>query len=136
MNIPSGEYICRVQQRAGIGRTHLEDDPGPVAFVDEEPAYRFGIRVSAEGAQQRIIEVPYDGPDRSRSEWHTPNSTLHAAYVGSNGELRAAEDLGFLNVGVLDERSRRVWFYHSAFEYAGGEDVVLSSRYGVCDPVG
>jgi hypothetical protein len=131
--IPPGSYLCTVDQRAGIGRTHLESHPGPEAFVDATPRYRFRISVSERGGRQRVDEAPYDGPERSNSEWHTPNSTLHAPYFGVDGDLHATEDQGFLRLGVQNPATGRLWFYHAAFEYPGGEDTVISVRYGTCE---
>lgn len=129
--IPAGFYLCEIEERTGIGQTHPEADPGPAAFIDDTPRYRFRIEVRTEDEMQRVVEAPYNGPERSMAEWQTPNSTLHEPYFGADGVFRAREDMGFLNLGP--GRNGRYWLYHSAFEYPGGADVVLSVRYGQCE---
>ena len=133
-SVPAGSYTCSVEQRAGIGATHLGGDSGPQAFVDAEPAYRFRITLSDGSEGQRVVEAPYDGPGRSRMEWHTPNSTLHAPYVRDGNVFRATGgEVGFLQLSSQGEPSGRIRFYLSAFEYPGGEDKVLAVRYGHCE---
>lgn len=131
----AGMYLCTVSQKAGIGRTHLENDPGPEAFVS--PAgNRFRIQVVRERDGHTIREIRYSGPDRDPAEWHTPNSVLHSDYFGVDGEddtIAALQDQGFLRFGYLNRQDGSLWFYHAGFEYPGGEDTVLSVRYGVCE---
>jgi hypothetical protein len=132
--ILAGAYVCDVEQRVGIGSTHLEGDAGAMGFVDEAPRYRFRMSLSDDGEAQRAVEAPYDGSDRSQLEWHTPNSTLHAPYVGADGVLRATgEEIGFLHLYADASSASRIRFYHSAFEYPGGEDTVVALRYGHCE---
>ena len=52
--IQEGSYLCTVEQRAGIGATHLEGAGPPGAFVDEEPLARFMI--SIEGVNGEISQ--------------------------------------------------------------------------------
>ena len=132
-NAASGIYLCSVEQRAGIGSTHVSDD-APASFTDESPHYRFRIQIVEEGETQRVVELAYDGADRSRSEWHTPNSTLHAPYVGVGGEFHATEDLAFLYLSPARPGDGRRAFYHAGFEYPGSVDTVLSTRFGYCLP--
>jgi hypothetical protein len=63
--IEAGTYLCGVEQRAGISSTHIEGAGPPRAHSDAEH-YRFRIAVAAVGdtGQLRIVELPYDGPDR------------------------------------------------------------------------
>lgn len=131
----AGTYMCMAAHKAGIGRTHLEGDPGPQAFVGAA-GNRFRIEVVAERDGHIVRELPYDGPDRDPSEWHTRNSVLHSDYYGEDGEddtISAVQDQGFLRFGYVDRASGALWFYHAGFEYPGGEDTNLSIRYGTCE---
>jgi hypothetical protein len=79
----------------------------------------------------RIVEAPYDGPQRSMAQWEDDNSTLHAAYVGDGRAFKAEEGTGFLNFG-RDRWGEGLQFFHSGFQYAGGEDESVAVRWGRC----
>jgi hypothetical protein len=127
-----GGYLCTAQQTASIGSTHLDGARAPHSS-DSSDAYRFRILVSAEGDRLRVVEAPYDGPDRSRYEWEDANSTLHTAYVGDGREFTAVGAPGFLTVGP-NRWGEGIQFYHAGFQYAGGEDESLGIRWGTCEP--
>jgi|CXWL01.1.fsa_nt_gi hypothetical protein len=130
-----GQYICTVMQKAGIGGTHLEGAPTPSAFL-ADAGNRFRIGVIAERDGFTIRELPYNGADRDRAEWHTPNSVLHSDYYGDAGEddtISALVDQGFLRFDSADRATGALWFYHAGFEYPGGEDTNLSVRFGRCE---
>jgi hypothetical protein len=132
--VEPGSYLCSVEQLAAISSTHLEDADPPRASGGPE-VYRFRMRVSAEPGSDRLIveEAPYDGPGRSAMQWEDENSTLHAPYVGDEYVFNAIGDVpGFLRF----TRDRRwgddLQFYHSSFQFAGGEDIHLNARWGRC----
>ncbi len=125
------DYVCTVEQKAGIGAVHLEDAGAPEAFIETETPTRFSIRITGEGQHFVAIETPYSGADRDRYEWHTPNTVLHSAYESDDGrDFVAVEDQAFLRVTTMRDGSLR--FYHSGFEYPGGVDTNLSVRWGTC----
>jgi hypothetical protein len=89
------------------------------------------MRITGEGQGFTAIETPYSGADRDPCEWHTANSVLHSAYVSEDGQdFVATEDRAFLRITVLRDGALR--FYHSGFDYPGGEDTNLSVRWGTC----
>lgn len=130
-----GGYVCSVEQYAGIGSVHLEGSGPPAAFTEGTP-YRFRLVVSvgAEAGQLRIVETPYTGPDRSTYQWQDANSTLHAPYVGDGRVFSAEGEPGFLIVGPDRGHPGSLQFYHSGFQYAGGEDESVAVRWGRCSP--
>ncbi len=130
-SVQGGSYLCTVEQMTAIGSTHLEGAGPPEVFSDTE-LYRFRIRVTADqDGRLRIVEAPYDGPNRSRYEWEEENSTLHDAYIGDGRAFEAEEGLGFLSFG-RDRWGVGVQFYHSGFQYGGGEDESVAVRWGRC----
>lgn len=126
------DYICAVEQKAGIGAAHLEGSGTPQAFVSRETPTRFGMRITREeGRGSHAAETSYAGPDRDPYEWQTANSVLHGAYSSDDGEnFVATEDQAFLR--ILTARNGTLRFYHAGFEYPGGEDTNLSVRWGTC----
>lgn len=127
------EYLCSVREKAGIATLHHEDAPPPKAFTDRATK-RFALRLSEPtGGDKRflIIEIAYEGPDRDKREYQTPNALLHSKYVGDGRNFTAVEDQGFLRLIPINDT--RFEFYHSGFEYPGGEDADLSVRWGACE---
>jgi hypothetical protein len=125
------DYVCTVEQKAGIGAVHLEGAGAPEAFIATETPTRFAMRITGEGQHFTAIETPYSGADRDRYEWHTSNTVLHSAYESDDGQdFVAVEDRAFLRVTAMTDGSLR--FYHAGFEYPGGEDTNLSVRWGLC----
>lgn len=129
-----GNYLCTVEQKAGISVLHLEGRDEPQAFESHDAPTRFAMRIEGTadgtGSEFRVIELPYTEADRDPREWQTPNSVLHSEYVGEWDQFFASEDQAFLRVGNNGDGT--IWFYHSGFEYAGGEDASLSVRSGNC----
>jgi hypothetical protein len=129
-----GNYLCTVDQKAGISVLHLEGRDQPQAFVSQHVNTRFAMRIEGTpdggGEVFRVIELPYTGPDRDPHEWQSANSVLHGEYIGEWDRFFASEDQGFLRVGNNGDET--IWFYHSGFEYAGGEDASLTVRSGNC----
>ena len=139
-NLATGYYVCTVDQKAGVGGVHIEGAGPPSAFI-ARARNRFALSVTrlsppsqSNGGSYRIEEVPYSGPDRDNAEWQDSNSVLHSEYLGDGSDFTAAHDQGFLRLGVEDVSAGTIWFFHSGFEYPGGEDVNLSVRYGTCSP--
>lgn len=140
-----GEYLCTVAERAAIERLHLEDAGPPEATSEPRfgtpPPTRFKIGISAgQDRTLRLIELPYDGSDRDQTDWGTQNSVIHGTYSGTNGSFRSALDdpeayfvLGATTVRPHADGNRE--FYHSGFAWAGGEDKVLSVRWGHCKSI-
>ena len=130
-SVQAGSYLCTVEQMAAIGSTHLQGAGPPEVFTDSE-VYRFRLRVTTEGdGRLRIVEAPYDGPDRSRYQWEDANSTLHSAYIGDGQAFEAEDGPGFLNFR-RDRWGDGLQFYHSGFQYGGGEDESVAVRWGRC----
>lgn len=128
-----GAYLCSVHQMTAIGSTHLEGAGPPVVFSDSE-LYHFRILVTADpDGRLRVVETPYDGPSRSMYQWEDANSTLHSPYVGDGREFRAEDAPGFLTFGP-HRWGDDLQFYHSGFQYGGGEDESLAVRWGRCAP--
>jgi hypothetical protein len=128
-----GSYLCAVEQRAGIGSTHLEGAGPPEAFA-QAVHYRFRLTATrAPDGRLRVVEAPYDGPEHSRYQWEDDNSTLHSVYVGDGRDFTAVDAPGILNF-ARDRRGDALQFYHAGYEYAGGEDKSLSVRWGRCAP--
>jgi hypothetical protein len=135
-SVQPGFYICSVEQLASINSAHLEDADPPRAGAGAG-RYRFRISVRAERDGEGLIveEAPYNGPDRSLSVWEDDNSTLHAPYVGSDYRFDAlGETPGFLRFTRDLRWGDDLQFYHAGFEFAGGEDMHLSVRWGRCTP--
>lgn len=126
----AGDYLCTVEQRAGISQLHLEDAGPPKAFIDDEPIVKFRIRVSP-GPDFVVSELPYTGPDANRRALHTDNAVLHSAYIGDGSSFTAQDDSAFLTLSRNPDTGV-VRFWHSGFEYPGGEDVNLTVRTGMC----
>lgn len=132
-SVAVGTYLCTVEQTASIGSTHVEDARPPSASTNNE-LYRFRLSVSdAPDGRLRVVEVPYDATDSSRYLWEDDNSTLHSAYRGDGRAFNAEGAPGFLNFG-RDRWGDALQFYHSGFQYAGGEDESVAVRWGRCAP--
>lgn len=135
--VEPGEYLCTVAEKTSISQTHLEDSPLPAATVDDSPPTRFPIAISVEGnGDFRLVELPYTGSDRDPYEWHSEMSVIHGEYRGDGESFRstAVGEEGFFVIGrtVHANPDGNLEFYHSGFEWAGGEDLSLSSRWGRC----
>lgn len=132
------EYICTVAEKASIASIHLEGAGPPKAMVDDRLPTRFKIRITGEGEQFRLEEIPYGGTDRDPMEWHTGNSILHSSYMGDGNNFSATggDKEAFFVIGPTIHTSKDgvISFYHSGFEWAGGEDTNLSIRWGRCKP--
>jgi hypothetical protein len=135
-----GEYLCTVAEKASIESLHLEGAGPPTAVVDDRLPTRFRLGISegkgANAQELRLVELPYEGADRDPTEWHTANTVLHSAYVGDGRSFisteRDAEDFFVLGPTVHSSVDGDLAFYHSGFEWAGGEDAFLSIRWGRC----
>ena len=136
-----GEYLCTVAEKASIESNHTEGAGPPAAVAYDTPATRFRIGISKvqSGGQQRLQldELPFDGAGRDTTDWHTPNSVLHAPYLGDGQSFHATEEdaEAFFVLGgptVHSNADGNLSFYHSGFEWAGGEDTYLSVRWGRC----
>lgn len=135
--VEAGEYLCTVARKISIAQTHLEDAPPPAAMIEESQPTRFPIAISVEDeGDYRLVELPYDGSDRDQTEWHTDMSVIHGKYRGDGRsfESTTAGQEGFFVIGrtVHANTDGDLGFYHSGFEWAGGEDISLSSRWGRC----
>jgi hypothetical protein len=128
--IQAGRYLCTTEQRAGIGGIHLEGADPPSSFIDDAPFVKFRIEI-VRGPGYVVTELPYDGSGADRSAWHTPNAVLHSQYLGDGRSFTASEDQAFLRMGPK-QKAGSMWFWHSGFEYPGGEDTNLSVRIGSC----
>ena len=135
-----GRYLCTVAEKASIESLHLEDAGPPTAVSQRNVATRFRIEISKQEDGQSdklsLVELNYDGPDRDPTEWQTRNSVLHSSYVGNGSGFQStdAEFEGFFVLGptVHSNADGDLAFYHSGFEWAGGEDTYLSIRWGRC----
>lgn len=128
--IAAGSYLCTVEKRTGVSMTHLEGAPPPDVFVDTSPKMKFRMMVER-GPGYVATELPYDGPDASQLTWQTENAILHGPYYGDGWQFTAKDDQAFLRMHDSIEPNI-VWFWHSGFEYAGGEDPNLTVRWGRC----
>ncbi|MES2001985.1 MAG: hypothetical protein V4444_06720 [Pseudomonadota bacterium] len=81
-----------------------------------------------------MIEIAYEGPDRDRAEWEDKNSVLHSAYFGNGTDFYAADRPAFMTLYRTrpGHSDGDIAFYHSGFEYPGGEDENLAVRWGRC----
>lgn len=134
-----GQYLCTVAEKASIESSHMEGAGPPKAVLDNQLPTRFRVSISADvgkGSALQLVELPYDGPDRDPYEWHTQNSVIHSVYVGDGTSFNAsdAEAKGFfeLRPTIHSNSDGTLAFYHSGFAWAGGEDAVLSVRWGRC----
>ena len=127
--VEPGSYLCTVDQRAGVGGNHMEDSGPPTGYLDDQPRVKFRMAI-VRGPGFTVTELPYDGPGASQYQWQDDNAVLHGPYFGDGYKFTAAEDQAFLRMATMADGA--VWFYHAGFEYAGGEDVALSVRYGTC----
>jgi hypothetical protein len=128
--IDAGSYLCTVERKAGVSTSHLEGAGLPETFASSE-LYRFRIVVTSDAGRFRIVEAPYDGPERSAHQWEDDNSTLHGAYVGDGHRFTSETEPGFLVVGP-DRWGSELQYYHAGHEYAGGEDKHVSVHWGRC----
>lgn len=133
----AGDYRCTVAEKASIESNHTEGSPPPVAVIEQRLPTRFLIRIAA-GPDNALLltELPYDGADRDQREWHTPSSVIHGTYSWSGDSFRSDEDgeeaFFALHPTVHSNADGDLSFYHSGFEWAGGEDTYLSIRWGRC----
>ena len=138
-----GRYLCTVAEKASIESSHLDEAGSPAAVSQRNVATRFKIEISERDDGQSdklsLVELPYDGPDRDPTEWQTRNSVLHSSYVerGSGFQSTDVEAEGFFVLGptVHSNADGDFAFYHSGFEWAGGEDTYLSIRWGRCKKI-
>ncbi|MES2903352.1 MAG: hypothetical protein V4696_04125 [Pseudomonadota bacterium] len=134
----SGTYLCTVAEKAGITSRHSELAGHPSAAKYDNPMTRFKMVISPIKGQKlrfRLLEIEYAGPDRDDSVWHTEKSVLHGEYRGDGNRFMASEDQAFLSFGKTTAHKNSdgdFEFYHSGFEYPGGEDTKLSVRWGRC----
>ncbi|MEO1029510.1 MAG: hypothetical protein AAFX02_10700 [Pseudomonadota bacterium] len=133
-----GIFVCTVEEQAWIGRTHLEDARPPKSGHSAgDDQYSFVIEISsidAANVRYKLTERPYNGDDRSRHQWHTDNSILHAAYHGDGNNFSEVEGRGT----IAFRRTRftaepdTFEFSHSGEAWAGGEDWTLMVSWGKC----
>lgn len=133
----SGTYLCTVSEKAGITSQHREGAGPPSAIKYDDSVTRFKMQISPINLEQfqfRLIELPYDGGDRDKAEWHTEHSVLHGEYRGDGNSFVASKDQAFFAFGKTDHKNSdgNFEFYHAGFEYPGGEDTKLSARWGRC----
>lgn len=133
-----GDYLCTVAEKASIESSHLEGSGPPAASIDTRGPTRFKVRISqVDEREMRLTELPYDGKDRDPVEWHTPNSVIHQTYSGDGKSFSSTEKgaEAFFVIGPTAHANPdgNLKFYHSGFEWAGGEDNSLSIRWGRCN---
>jgi hypothetical protein len=135
-----GEYLCTVSEKASIARQHLEDAAPPAAVSQNGISTKFRIGISEQENEGetglQLVELPYGGPDRDPYEWHTQDSVIHNPYVGDGRRFLSSdkEAEGFFVLGptMQSNADGDLEFYQSGFEWAGGEDTLLSVRWGRC----
>lgn len=135
-----GDYLCTIVEKASIGTTHLEGAPPPKAFINDRLLMRFGLRITYDGKDRstyKMVEIPYEGPDRDLTDWHTENSVLHSVYVGDGTTFKATDSDGFVrfHATVHSNEDGGFSFSHGGYEWAGGEDGHLSIRWGRCKKI-
>jgi hypothetical protein len=131
---PAGFYLCTVADKAGINFNHMPGSGGAAAFVDTEGPTTFKIQIAPRKGRPgifRLLEVAYDGSDRSRLELEDQNSVLHESYSGDGNRFRSASD-AFFHLGPSMNRSGELQFSHAGYEHPGGEDTNLAVRWGRC----
>ncbi len=133
----SGTYLCTVSAKAGIAGLHLERAGPPSAWKYEGPATRFKMQITPidlKAFKFSLKELEYTGEDRDPGEWQDENSVLHGEYQGDGNSFVALEDQAFFSFGTTRHKNSDgdFEFYHSGFEYPGGEDTNLSVRWGRC----
>jgi len=132
-----GAYVCTVKQKASIASRHMAGSGEPKAAIDSDLPKRFSINIKSHNIPfigLQVDETPYAGSDRDRVEYHTENSVLHSSYSGAGPEFSANQDQGrfWLGKAATSDSDGDYEFYHSGFEYPGGEDTKLSIRWGYC----
>ena len=136
--LPRGDYICTVEQKAGIAAEEQEGADPPAAFIDQRIT-RFRIAVTppednaGSEAVFRVQEKPYRGPDRDPQTWQTKNAVLHSDYRGDGRTFTAAEGPAFLRLDIVGEAGW-LMFYHAGFEHPDRDNIKLSVRSGTCAP--
>ena len=133
----SGTYLCTVSEKAGIASQHREGAGPPFAMKYDPPLTRFKMQITPVNVKEfrfRLAELHYEGEDRDGAEWHTENSVLHGEYQGDGNSFTASKDQAFFAFGKTDHKNSDgdFEFYHAGFEYPGGEDTKLSTRWGRC----
>lgn len=136
----AGIYLCTVVDKASISGLHFEGAGPPSASVKDGPPTRFKMQIAPtrKGAKKyRLIEIAYDGSDRDQAEWEDENSVLHNTYLGNGDVFNAVDGPAFLTLGHtrFPNSDGDLAFYHAGFEYAGGEDMHFSIRWGRCRKV-
>ena len=143
-SFPHGDYICTVEQKAGIAAEEQEGADPPAAFIDKHVT-RFHISVTAPPASSAesaatearekftLEEKSYDGPDRDPQSWQTVNAVLHSLYSGDGHIFYATGEPAFLRLDLIGEAGWLL-FYHSGFEHHDRDNVKLSVRSGTCAP--
>lgn len=135
---PAGDYLCTVEQKAGIASIHLEGAGAPSAFAKDGTVTRFKMRITKapkKAKLYRLVEIAYDGPDRDQAEWEDEHSVLHSRYVGDGGLFHATDGPDFFAMATGADPDGNQEFYHAGFEHPGGEDTNLSVRWGQCRKV-
>ncbi len=130
----TGNFNCTVHQQAGISSIHLEGADPPRAYEEQDVNTTFGMRIDTSPDSNNPFvasETEDRGEHPDRAQYHTNYSLLHSAYYGDGFDFTAAEDQGFLR--LHHQKNGNIFFYHSGFEYPGGEDVRLSVRFGECE---
>ena len=132
-----GDYFCTVYEHAGISALHIPSAGPPSSFKDDSPYFKFMLRIAPRAGEEgvyELMELPFDGPGKSRAEWHSANSLIHETYVGDGRRFSAREDLAFAWFGKTYHANDDgdYAFYQAGFAYPGGEDTQLGVYWGRC----
>jgi len=133
-----GDYLCTVSEKASISSTHLENAGPPTAVIDKHLPTRFRMRISPvkhPKGKFQLTEINYKGTDFDQMSWHTIKSIFHGPYFGDGSRFVANDETdGVFSISQTRHANKDgdLSFYHSGFEWAGGDDTRLSIRWGRC----
>ena len=130
--IPTGDYDCRVMAKTVLAAVHFENSGPPIARASNEPGIFFGVSVDLnENGELRITEIETEKRpiNQYELEFGLFPSVLMVPYIRDGLDFRApgrADFMQFYGAG------NSYHFWQSAYQYPGGEDTQLVTRYGDC----
>lgn len=134
--LPLGDYDCRVLSETILASIHLENSGPPQASSTNEPGNYFGIQIDQNDfGVTRISETetsqrPINQQDL---EFGIMPSVLMEPYLYDGTDFRAPERVDFMQ---FYGSGTQFYFWQSGYQYPGGEDTQLVTRYGECAPRG
>ena len=124
--VPRGDYLCTVEQTAGIGAEMQEGADPPAAFIDKHVVrFRISVMPPSKRVKGRVVETVPPGETAF---------VLRGTYVGDGLRFAPSKEQAFLRLDFIGEAGW-LWFYHAGFEKPDIDHLNLTVRSGPCEPV-